>query len=254
MKDSGHIFRGAWLSNNGAASGGAAPSVLPSGAVIILDSSDLSSLTLSGSDVDAWTSTGSDTSAYNYASGDITHSGTGSSAEVIFSGTNNQLLENLHNSVATWHIFAVFAPTGTPTSSFVGATSYQNAPIIEYQQFAGLRLMNSGGIRAQAQVYQADYYSAESAILTSSEKVVVEALCDGTNLRVAINGGSYTSTALAGSYTNAALWSRIGYPILGSARLIADINQIVVYENTVLTGADRTQAIDHLSAKWGVTA
>jgi hypothetical protein len=130
------------------------------------------------------------------------------------------------------------------------ANAYLNDAIFEWQQFGGLSVYRSGGnFHVQAGAWLGGtYVTANSAAQTFGDTLLVEAFFDGTNLGVAVNGVAPT-TMPGGAMFVTPVNSRIGMALLGN-EFSGRVYEILVYEGSVLTGANRTTAVEYMQDRW----
>lgn len=217
-----------------------------------LDSSYLASVTTASSTVTSWRSTGIITTAVTEATNPPTHSGTGSTAQVDFDGTNDKLAwtATLTPTASAWHVVAVVTPDAVDTNG-TGASCYVNdAAWQDSGGYRGLNFRSSAGTTyAIAYNYDGSADCAETTI-TLGAKQVLDASLSGGNVRIGVNGGSLTTTA-SGNTSVSTTAGNIGADYVGSRFFDGKIHELLVYP-AALSSGDRTTLIDSLKTKWGI--
>jgi hypothetical protein len=214
------------------------------------DASASASVTTFGGAVSAWTSTGG--SVLNMAQGTAgsqpVSSGSGSSAQVAFDGTADFISASL-TSVANSHIFVVVTVDSIGTNG-TGAACNANDGVAGWFVYNGIKLRTTGGVSyVIAHNFDGSHDCAETTF-TLGQKVILELRVNGSTVGVAVNGGTFVTTA---SGNTSVAGTSLGIGAQDASNNYADINvhDVLVYRDDQTDG-NRALIIASLRAKWGI--
>jgi hypothetical protein len=213
------------------------------------DSSDSATITTAGSAVSAWRSTGITTGSADQgnASRQPTSTVSGTSSNVDFDGAEDYLELAGQNSVSNWHTFAVVTVDAVDTNGTGGNCELND--YITLDVASGLRLRNDAGTYyAIAHNNDGTDDCAEVAISIGS-KMIIEGKADGTNVSIAVDGGSFTSVA-SGNQTSAAGTLYLGGQAFAYL-LNGKIHEVRQFPDDLGT-TERNAVIAELQSKWGL--
>jgi hypothetical protein len=221
-----------------------------------VDASYLASVTTASSTVSAWRSTGGITvDAVVGGAQTPDHTGTGSTAQVDFNGTDDALATPsgaaFSSSSTSWHAIAVVTP-GAVTSN--DATCYRNNTVIhDAGPYRSIYFRNAAGVISVG-AFSWDG-SADCAETTYTGGVGVMAVVDasqsGGNVSIGLNGGALTSTATGANSTFPTSTTLGGSGSGGVTAYDGAIHEVYWFP-AALSSGDRTALIDSLKAKWSI--
>lgn len=214
------------------------------------DSSSSGSITTAGGSVSSWTSSGSYSLAMAQGTPGQQPASTvsGSSSQVDFDGTNDVVSGTL-STVSNSHLFVVATIDSIGTNG-TGASCNVNDGVVGWFTYAGIKLRTSAGVAyAIAHNFDGSHDCAE-VTFTLGQKVLLEQRIDGTNVSIAINGGSFTSTT-SGATQSASTTLGIGARDASNDYMDGKIHEAVIYLDDLST-AQRSAIVAELQAKWGL--
>lgn len=214
-------------------------------------SSSSGDITTAGSTVSSWRSNGAITANFTQGTAGQRPSSTvsGTSSVVDFDGTDDFVSIGSQPTTSNIHIFVVATIDSIGTNG-TGASCNANDGLAGWTTYGGLKMRTSGGVAyVIAHNFDGSHDCTETTF-TIGQKTIFEMKIDGTNISVAVNGGSFTSTP-SGNTSSASASAIIGAQDASNNYMDGKVHEVMYFGDDLGTTA-RAAVISGLQARWGL--